>query len=110
MSWVSLCELDELTEGEGKSVADSGFELALFLHEGSVYALDDECPHARYPLGAGYIDRGCAVCPLHGWAFNLKTGNLRDAVAGGCAVRTYPTRLKQLEDGRTLVQAELPLP
>jgi nitrite reductase/ring-hydroxylating ferredoxin subunit len=106
MSWASLCELSELTEGEGKSVDEAGFRLAVFLHEGEPRVIDDECPHARASLGSGYIDRGCAVCPLHGWAFNLRTGELRGSP--GMNIRTYPARLKPLPDGRVLVQADLP--
>ena len=72
-----MCELNELTEGEGRAVEESGFRLAVFLHGGEVRIIDDECPHARASLGSGYIDRGCAVCPLHGWAFDLGSGEMR---------------------------------
>ena len=81
MPWTSLCELDELEEGRGKYVEIGGFQLAVFLHAGNVYAMDNTCPHAGAPMAAGWVDRdaGCAVCPRHGWAFRLDTGELKEA-------------------------------
>lgn len=106
MPWASVCELHELSEGEGKYVEIDGFKLAVFLDGGKAYVTDDECPHARGSLAAGWIDRGCAVCPLHGWAFGVTDGAMRGAP--GVKIRVYPVREKTLTDGRVMVQAELP--
>lgn len=106
MSWTSLCELSELEAGQGKYVEIGGFELAVFLHDGKVYAMDNACPHAGGNLGGGYVEDGCAVCPWHHWAFRLDTGALRDTDA--IAIKTYPTRIHEYE-GRQLVQADLPV-
>jgi len=107
MSWVSLCALDELEEGQGKYVEIDGFRLAVFRQGESVHVMDDECPHAGGSLASGFIDDGCAVCPLHFWAFNLNTGELRNGM--GCTIRTYPTRLEPREGESPLVQADLPI-
>lgn len=29
----------------------------------------DRCPHREAPLSGGRVDRGCIVCPYHGWTF-----------------------------------------
>jgi len=105
MAWTSLCELIELTEGQGRYVEIDGFELAVFLHRGNVTVLDNMCPHAGGNLAGGTIEDGCAVCPLHHWAFRLENGQLRDMP--GVAVTRYPTRVFD-HQGRQLVQAELP--
>jgi nitrite reductase/ring-hydroxylating ferredoxin subunit len=107
MAWVSLCTLDELTEGAGKYVEVDGFQLAVFLHQGQITVLDSTCPHAGANLASGFIEDGCAVCPWHYWAFRLDTGELQNAP--GVAVRKYVTRLHQF-DSREFVQVELPLP
>src|SRR5688572_30160748 len=79
MKWVSLCRLDELTEGKGKYVEIDGFQLAVFLHQSQTHCIDNYCPHAGGNLAAGHVDEtGCAVCPLHDWPFRLATGELRD--------------------------------
>ena len=107
MAWASLCELDELKEGEGKYVEIGGFKLALFLHEGTVYAMDNYCPHAGGNLAAGWVHEGCAVCPWHAWPFRLDNGELRDTP--GVKVTTYKTRLFEREGQPKIVQAELPM-
>jgi nitrite reductase (NADH) small subunit/3-phenylpropionate/trans-cinnamate dioxygenase ferredoxin subunit len=107
MSWTSLCELGELTEGQGKFVQIDGFGLAVFMHPGQVYVLDNTCPHAGHGLSGGAIENGCAVCPWHGWSFRLGDGQMPDLP--GIAVRTYKTRLLSRQDQPTLVQAKLPI-
>ncbi|MDB5297403.1 MAG: nagAb 2 [Phycisphaerales bacterium] len=106
MAWTSLCDLDELTEGEGKYVEIGGFKLAVFLDQGAVYVLDNGCPHAGASLSAGWVHNGCAVCPWHAWPFRLDNGQLRDTP--GVAVTTYKTRLYTRPDKPALVQADLP--
>jgi len=49
-------------------------DLALFLLDGEVFALDDRCPHKGGPLGEGHCENGQVFCPLHGWGFDIKTG------------------------------------
>lgn len=106
MSWTSLCDISELTDGEGKYVEIGGFQLAVFLHNGLVFVMDNYCPHAGGNLAGGQVEDGCAVCPWHHWAFHLENGELRDVP--GVKVRTYPTRLLDHE-GKKLIQAELPV-
>jgi nitrite reductase (NADH) small subunit len=106
MPWTSLCDLDELKEGEGKYAEVGGFRLAVFLHVGQVYVLDNYCPHAGGNLAAGWVHDGCAVCPWHSWPFRLDNGELRDSP--GVKVTTYQTRIFKIEGKPDLVQAELP--
>ncbi len=107
MSWVSLCDMNELVEGEGKYVEIDGFQLAVFLDRGNVAVLDNTCPHAGANLSGGYVDDGCAVCPLHHWAFRLDNGELKDVP--GVTVDKYKTRLLN-RNGQQLLQADLPMP
>jgi nitrite reductase/ring-hydroxylating ferredoxin subunit len=106
MAWTSLCELSELTEDQGRYVEVGGFELAVFLHAGQVYVMDNYCPHAGGNLGGGHVEDGCAICPWHHWAFRLDSGQLRDSP--GVFVKTYPARIHE-HHGRKLVQADLPV-
>jgi len=108
MSWISLCERDELKASEGKYVQIDGFELAVFLDDGNVFVMDNYCPHAGGNMAGGHVDEGCAVCPWHGWSFRLDNGELRDAPT--VKIRTYPVRLHERDGQPTLVQADLPTP
>jgi 3-phenylpropionate/trans-cinnamate dioxygenase ferredoxin subunit len=107
MPWTSLCQFDELCEGQGRYVEIDGYRLGVYLHEGKVYAMDDTCPHAGWSISAGTIIDGCAVCPRHGWRFDLPTGRVRHAPE--IAIRTYPTRLLERPGLPRLVQAMLPM-
>ena len=107
MAWTSLCELGELIEGQGKYVEIDGFRLAVFLHRGSVHTIDNYCPHAGGNMSGGFVDeRGCAVCPWHGWAFRLDTGEMPGAPV--VRIDTYPTRVLTRDGRPDLVQADLP--
>lgn len=107
MSWTSLCDLEELKEGEGKYVEIGGFQLAVFLHEAKVYVTDNTCPHAGAGLSGGAIRDRCVVCPWHGWMFQLENGQLPDLP--GVAIATYKTRLIEPEGKPKIVQADLPI-
>jgi len=107
MGWISLCELSELREGAGKYVQIDGFELAVFLHQGQAYALDNTCPHAGGPLADGYVENGCAICPWHYWTFNLETGAMQGQNHFG--IKRYPTRILSRDKQPDLVQADLPV-
>ena len=106
MPWTTLCDLDELTADTGKYVEIDGFHLAVFLHDGVPSVIDNACPHAGGPMASGFVQDGCAVCPWHYWAFNLKTGDMTN---GAAKIAVYPSRVRDFQN-RKLVQAELPTP
>jgi nitrite reductase/ring-hydroxylating ferredoxin subunit len=108
MAWTTLCNLDELTEGQARRIDADGFLLAVYLHQNQVYVLDSVCPHAGHDISAGPIENDCAVCPYHGWTFRLSDGQMPDSP--GISTRTYPSRLYPRPAQPTLVQADLPLP
>ena len=89
--FVPVVEVDRLSSGIGKTVVVKGREYAVFNSNGEFFTIDNECPHAGAPLGDGFCHNGLAVCPLHGWLFNLKTGVCPTNLAK--SVRTYPTRV-----------------
>ena len=106
-NWIEVCDLDALTEGKGLQVVVKGRPLALFLDRGEIYALEDRCPHREGHLSRGWVENGEAICPLHQWNFDLKTGispyNPRDRIT------TYPAEIR---DGAIFIDASQvsPLP
>lgn len=99
--WEQVCSLSELKEGKGHEVWVNGRPLALFLHQDSVHALEDRCPHREGQMSRGQVVDGDAVCPLHGWNFDLATGispyNPHDRLD------IYPVRIT---DGAVEIDAE----
>jgi nitrite reductase/ring-hydroxylating ferredoxin subunit len=63
---------------------------------GQVYATEPWCPHRGGPLADGIVASGKVVCPLHGYMFELETGN---PVHHECKrLRTYPVRLNDRDE------------
>jgi nitrite reductase/ring-hydroxylating ferredoxin subunit len=107
MAWTSLCDWDELKEGEGKYVEIGGYQLAVFRQGQSAFVLDNNCPHAGANLAAGPVKEGYVICPRHYWAFCLENGQLRDLP--GVKISTYKTRVIEPQGRPRIVQADLPL-
>lgn len=105
-SWTTLCELDDLEDGLGKLVDIDGKSLAIFRMGDRVHVMEDRCPHAGGSMSGGYLDDGCAVCPLHGWAFDLGSGSLRGSASGDEVLGVFETRILR-EGDRAWVQAKI---
>jgi nitrite reductase/ring-hydroxylating ferredoxin subunit len=84
--YVRAVAADEIAEGEGRTVEVAGRWLALFRVGGRFYVLDNACPHAAGPLGAGSLRGHVVVCPIHRWEFDLRTG-CSPADPGRCVAR-----------------------
>ena len=46
-----------------------------------IYAYQDVCPHAFWPLSEGIVTQGVLECPGHGWEFSVETGMCLNAPA-----------------------------
>jgi nitrite reductase/ring-hydroxylating ferredoxin subunit len=93
-----VAEAASIPSGQGRTVHLRGREYAVFNVDGKFYAVDNECPHRGGPLGAGVLEKGRIHCPLHGWAFDPKTGACETRM--GCDLKSYPTRTR---DGEVFV-------
>jgi len=71
--------LSALREGQGITIFAAGRNVALFKIDGEVLALDGVCPHKGAPLGLGWCEDGVVACPMHGWRFDIRTGDCLDA-------------------------------
>jgi len=76
--WVQALALDELPPGRSARVYLGSQQVALFNVGGTVYALNNRCPHARGPLCEGKVhtENGspAVTCPWHKGDFDLATG------------------------------------
>ncbi len=76
--WVHACSVEEIGPGACLLVRVGKTEIALFNILGTVFAIDNRCPHRGGPLIRGYTDEtGGIKCPMHGWRFDLRTGASR---------------------------------
>lgn len=61
--------------GEARVFRVDGREVAVFrCRSGDVYAVEAECPHRGGPLADGLVGNHSVICPLHGFVFDLRTG------------------------------------
>jgi nitrite reductase (NADH) small subunit/3-phenylpropionate/trans-cinnamate dioxygenase ferredoxin subunit len=74
----TVCKVGDVTEGEGKTVELDKKLIAVFLHQGRYFAIDDVCPHMGASLSGGYVENGTVTCPWHAWRFRLTDGAWAD--------------------------------
>ncbi len=64
------CEVADAIGTAPRKVRLLGQDLALFRGaDGQVVALSDLCVHRGASLSGGWIEKGCLVCPYHGWQY-----------------------------------------
>ena len=82
MSFRPVAKLEEVEEGRGLRVRIDEVDIGLYRVEGQVYAMEDTCPHAGFPLSKGEL-KGCVItCEAHGWPFDVRTGFDPDNIDG----------------------------
>lgn len=67
-------KLSELSEGEKRQIVIDNKEVLLVNLAGTVFALDDRCPHLGGSLFEGDLMGSQIICPKHGASFDVKTG------------------------------------
>lgn len=92
MPFVSLLKAVDVPVGAGAFAEARGVPVAVFnAGGGCFYACGALCPHEDGPLSDGWLEAQTAVCPWHGFSFELTTGLC--TVDPDLAVAVYPTRV-----------------
>ncbi|MEV7425680.1 MULTISPECIES: bifunctional 3-phenylpropionate/cinnamic acid dioxygenase ferredoxin subunit [unclassified Streptomyces] len=100
-----VCRLEDLPEGEAVRI-DTEPPIAVINADGELYAIDDTCTHQDASLSEGWIENCQVECPLHGAAFDLRTGRAT------CPPAHVPVRTHRVEvvDGVIHVLTGAPAP
>jgi NAD(P)H-dependent nitrite reductase small subunit len=86
-----VCDVDKLSDSEGKRFLINDVDIAVFKINEEIFAVSNICPHQQASMiHEGFVENGCVVCPLHGWTFNLKSGNLH---SGSKGLDIYPIKI-----------------
>lgn len=73
---TTLCLQHELQDGQARQVFIGTHALAVFRVQGRFFVTDDTCTHGFASLAEGEL-QGCkVVCPWHGGAFDVSTGQV----------------------------------
>ena len=77
---VDVATTTDIPAGMRKRVSIDGTKILLVNLDGQYYAVADRCPHMGGSLYEGKLEGNLIVCPNHGAAFDLTTGqNVRPA-------------------------------
>lgn len=83
MKEVGRVKLAELEAKELVRLPYPPFDVVVALVDGKPYAIEDACNHAGASLAEGWLEASCVICPMHAYAFDMKTGAL-DRPKGLC--------------------------
>jgi nitrite reductase/ring-hydroxylating ferredoxin subunit len=90
-----VARVDDVPPGRMKRVEVDGRDVALINLDGTLYAIDNNCPHNGGPLAQGTLDasNGRVTCPWHAWTWDVRTGK---AITPPISYRTitYPVRVE----------------
>lgn len=92
---VTVGRAESVPPGRGATVKlKDGSELALYNVGGTFYAIENFCPHKGYPLADSRLYGGIVECSLHGYRFDVRTGDC--FTKKSCGVEKYEV---SIEDG-----------
>jgi nitrite reductase/ring-hydroxylating ferredoxin subunit len=96
-SFVPVAKVADVPPNSTLMVVLDNREIGLFNVDGTIYALDNTCPHSGAALTDGWVDAQTVTCPWHAWCFRLTDGKM---TLGYAQVDAFDVRI---EDGDVLV-------
>lgn len=87
---VKIATIEEVGPGQKKLVEVDGSELLVCHALGAYYAISPICPHEDGPLQDGSLIGEIVTCPVHGYDFNVRTGECQ--FDSEYRVTTYPVK------------------
>ena len=69
-----LCQVSELMPGSSAIFELGSYKVALHNVDGTFFATQDHCQHKGGSLGRGSLTGSVVECPLHGWEFDVRSG------------------------------------
>jgi nitrite reductase/ring-hydroxylating ferredoxin subunit len=74
-NFISVGRVEDIPNGRCASFQLlEGNELAIYNVDGEFYATSNFCPHRGAPLSEGILCGSVIECGLHGWQFDVRTG------------------------------------
>ena len=91
---VKVGKVGALPEGRGATVKlKDGSEVALFNVGGKYRAIENFCPHKGFPLADSRTYGNSVECDLHGYRFDLKTGQC--FTKSSCSIDAYEVSIEE---------------
>jgi len=100
-----LCSLSELSDNKPLRIELAEIDVAVVKVGEQVFAIEDVCSHADFPLSDGEVT-GCTLeCELHGSRFDLRSGK----PTGPPATRPVPVYPTTVLDGEVYADLDSPI-
>ena len=90
--WVQVAQVADVQAAGVMVVHAEGHAIALFDHDGQIYAIDNRCPHMGFPLHKGSVKNCILTCHWHHARFDLTSGGTFDIWADDG--RAFPVELR----------------
>ncbi len=99
--WHDVGADSDVSDEDAFSAKVGDTEIGIYRIDGTLYALEDVCPHAYALLSQGFVDGDQVECPLHEAVFHIPSGKCLKEPADR-DLKTYEVKA---ENGRLLVRA-----
>lgn len=88
---IKVCAINSIPERKGIRFVFDDEEIAIFKVDGRIYAISNICPHNHSSvMYQGELQKLTLSCPIHGWEFDLITG---ENTQGFRKIKTYKTEI-----------------
>jgi nitrite reductase/ring-hydroxylating ferredoxin subunit len=74
--FVKVAMLSDIPPGQRKAVWVEGQRVLVFNVDGTLYAVDESCPHRECSMLKGQLEGKVIVCPCHSAKFDLESGEV----------------------------------
>lgn len=98
MSYERVASLSEVPDDAAYTATVGRQDIVLVRDGEEVFAAEDMCSHAMYPLSEGDVAECHVECALHGSRFDLRTGK-PDVLPATEPIATFPVRLEATDSG-----------
>jgi nitrite reductase/ring-hydroxylating ferredoxin subunit len=99
IDWVPVADVGDMPLNEIQEVLVAGGVMAVVRTDSGIYAFDNNCAHMGVALSRGRLEGDTVVCPMHNWAYDLRTSKICNPPSGRRFI-TFPTKV---EDGKLMV-------
>jgi nitrite reductase (NADH) small subunit len=94
MSWTAVGNIDDFPLDQIKEVLVAGGVMAVVRTASGVHAFDNNCAHMGVALSRGRIEGDTVICPMHNWAYDLRSSRIIYPPTAGRRFATFYTKVE----------------
>ena len=92
IKWYKVTNSNDVPFMGSRVVEIADVERAIFkTKDGSIFAINNTCPHKKGKLSEGLVHESVVTCPLHNWNVDLKSGEALGNDSG--CTNVYETKI-----------------